>query len=525
MRYSFIYVPAAILFCVAAATSSDSGSVQQSIYPSVVLPRVFDPIATNKLETPIQIRCIFYINLAVWNAWSNYHPTAADIFGRTYFKRPSSEFTNSNKNIAILYSIFRMHQTNPNTCGGHSTMTEFRQIFYERGLNPDDRSMNMSTTIGIGNRAGYDTGRLMMADGWNSEGHLTMPQSQYRLPFQIFTEYEPKNSPWEIKYPFKWQPLLESNGKGFFFRQEHVTPQADRAMMFSFTKQELANRKTPSLYKNSSAIAGKERKDDLRHIKSLAVQTISTSARLNIRKRILAEFMDNKIKAFISDSNSSGVLSIASALRFDVLPKHLNWNMDDDIIYGIASSILSLDVTIIAWKEKRRNDNIRPTGQTMKYLFGDRRFRAWGGPGKRPVRIKAGNWQPYIRTMPHSEYPSGSACLCSSLVEHALIYTKGKNKLPFEVTIPKGSSQFHPGQMPPRDYKLTIPSLKSWSVLCSRSRLWAGVHFRPSLKAGSNLCRGAGRRAQDVVEALLSGKQTSTWQEWFPSDAPKFWED
>lgn len=403
-------------------------------------------------------------------------------------------------------------------------MGEFRKIFYERDLDPDNKSMNMSTPIGIGNREGYDTGRLMMVDGWNSKGHLTVPQSQYRLPFQDFTNYEPKNSPWELKYTFKWQPLLESNGRGFFFRQEHVTPQAGSAMMFSFTKEELVNRKTPLLYKNSSALAGEERNDDLHHIKALAVQTVSASARLNTRKRIIAEFMDNKIKSFISQSNPSGVLSIAAALRFVVLPKYLNWNMDDDIIYGMAVNLVSLDSTIIAWKEKRRNDNIRPTGQTMKYLFEGRRFRVWGGPGKPPVHIKAENWQPYIRTMPHSEYPSGSACLCSSLVEHALIYSKGKNKLPFEVTIPKGSSQFHPRKMPPRDFKLRIPSLKSWSVLCARSRIWAGVHFRPSLKAGSNLCRGAGRRAQDVVESLLSGKQTSTWQELLPANAPKFWE-
>lgn len=97
----------------------------------------------------------------------------------------------------------------------------------------------MATPIGIGNRNGRDIARLMAVDGWNSEGDASGTPSSYKQPFADVTGYAPKNSPWKISFPFRWQPFLENNGQGFFFRQEHIAPQAGKAIAFGLTPEQV----------------------------------------------------------------------------------------------------------------------------------------------------------------------------------------------------------------------------------------------------------------------------------------------
>ncbi|CAN0270974.1 unnamed protein product, partial [Scytosiphon promiscuus] len=37
---------------------------------------------------------------------------------------------------------------------------------------------------------------------------------------------------------------------------------------------------------------------------------------------------------------------------------------------------------------------------------------AYAGADQGVQTMKASEWEPFIRMMPHSEYPSGSACIC-----------------------------------------------------------------------------------------------------------------
>ena len=97
------------------------------------------------------------------------------------------------------------------------------------------------------------------------------------------------NTPWNIMYPFKWQPVLETNKLGFFFRQEHVVPQAGRAMMFSLSKKELQKRQAIPMYKNSTVVAGSEEPADIRKLRRFSREVFSKSARLSERQRVIAE--------------------------------------------------------------------------------------------------------------------------------------------------------------------------------------------------------------------------------------------
>lgn len=497
-------------------------------YSDILFPRVFDPQVTHTLETPIQIRAFNYLQIAGWNAWCNYLPKAADIFGRTKFKRPPSEHTLSNKNVALLFSMYRLFESSPPSFGGSGIREQFRRVIREQGFNPDDRCMDESTAVGLGNRMGFDTARLMNNDGWNQNGDLTGTQDLYKHPFDDYTGYTPRNPPWQIQFPFRWQPFRESDGRGFFFNQEHVIPQLRSALAFTLSPEEMKQKQVSSPYKRPSAQRGKELNGDLKMMKKHASEVFDISSKLTSEQRLLAEYFDNKVKGFNTKGfgmtnfqNTLGTFAIAPVFRFEVLAQHLNFSPDDNMIYGLAANLLTYDAVVLAWKEKVRHDAIRPSGRTMEMLFGNRKFKVWGGPGKGSVQTRAGEWEPYLRTMPHSEFPSASSCLCQALVEHALITTNGTNDLLYTVEIPKGSSVFYPGKVPERNTKIGIKKLTDWSHLCGESRLWAGVHFRPAVPAGRKLCTGLGRKAQNVVDDLLQGKPSGEFMKWLPKKVRK----
>ncbi len=93
--------------------------------------------------------------------------------------------------------------------------------------------------------------------------------------------------------------------------------------------------------------------------------------------------------------------------------------------------------------------------------------------------------------MPHGEFPSGSACLCSGGVA---IYAEMFNRdvtdtsLGIEVDF-SGSNSVEPE----RFESLTFPvqnyaNLKDYADECARSRFFGGMHFEFSLEPGSRMC-------------------------------------
>ena len=86
------------------------------------------------------------------NAWFDaivpYHPTARGVYSDIP-NRPDSERTDKNRNIAMLYASFHVY---------NSLMPQgklvWRDMLTDAGLEPDDKSSDLSSPIGIGNTAG-----------------------------------------------------------------------------------------------------------------------------------------------------------------------------------------------------------------------------------------------------------------------------------------------------------------------------------------------------------------------------------
>lgn len=100
-------------------------------------------------------------------------------------------------------------------------------VMQTSGLDPEDRSMDPSTPAGVGNLVGKAVIEEQAKDGYNSDG--TMGNTYNQRNFSDYTNFIPLNTAYELTNITKWQPLLETNGKGYFTIQTHVTPPAKYA--------------------------------------------------------------------------------------------------------------------------------------------------------------------------------------------------------------------------------------------------------------------------------------------------------
>ena len=86
--------------------------------------------------------------------------------------------------------------------------------------------------------------------------------------------------------------------------------------------------------------------------------------------------------------------------------------------------------------------------------------------------------------MPHSEYPSGSACVCEALAEYFKTYYGFDNvfepngpQIPLSLQFPAFSSTKEPQTTPGEDVTLQFFSWSEISERCGESRLNGGMHF------------------------------------------------
>ena len=88
--------------------------------------------------------------------------------------------------------------------------------------------------------------------------------------------------------------------------------------------------------------------------------------------------------------------------------------------------------------------------------------------------------------MPHSEYPSGSGCICLAVTQYIDKMLKQRYNItndfslalsfppPFITNFPAGSSSKEPGATPAEDLYITLSSLEEINYYCGVSRLWGG---------------------------------------------------
>ena len=422
-----------------------------------------------KYETPIQVWQVWRLDQTMWNCIAHYHPTALNAITKSDpVPRVAQKYhTSEARALCMIHAVNKLipdlEPLSKDIISGwlddlgldSSIMTDADATKLASDGNPSPRV--------IGSLVAAEVISDMQIDGWNYKGTKTADGEDCTANCRPFTDtygYAPKNNPWKVSNSTAWQPLIESNDIGFFFAQEHVTPHIGfHAKPVVLTREELNERKlSPPDYDYEIEVQAA-----IEHTVDLASDPYKTE---------MVKFLDNKI-------NLAGGLMKRLRAAY-------NLSLEAQVFYHYGYASAEHDVVLLSWKEKIRHDRIRPT--SLVQALGDTEIQSFAGTHK------AKDWVPLIRVMPHSEYPSGSGCICiaaAQYIDEFLLDQYGHDSM---------STTWEFEDIGP----VTFDSLTEVAHTCGESRLWGGMHFSKSVPDSYTLCDGVGKRGYtDLMKPLL----------------------
>eukprot|EP00172_Hildenbrandia_rubra_P002849 Plantae.Rhodophyta-Hildenbrandia_rubra.ctg403.p1 GENE.Plantae.Rhodophyta-Hildenbrandia_rubra.ctg403~~Plantae.Rhodophyta-Hildenbrandia_rubra.ctg403.p1 ORF type:complete len:501 (-),score=56.32 Plantae.Rhodophyta-Hildenbrandia_rubra.ctg403:451-1953(-) len=442
-----------------------------------------------EIETPIAIRYALIVSVVAYNAAAPCDRAALSFLGER--EALSQKMCADKEVIADLnvYSTLRSIELEfPEQAAAYA------QVMKDNGIDPTDRSIDKNTGVGFGNAAGIRVAEWFGQDGWNSLGDKS--RGNYAQPFEDFTNYKPVNSPnSQLEFSLDgWQPLTQTKHFGRFDSQVLVVPFLGSCDPLVLTDIQVQSKRAPPPYHdiNSTSLSRSDASNLDKHIAEL----FKIPAGLTKEQRVLARFWNNK---FIS----------VGGVAIGVLGKI---QVNDALIVArwVLGEMMALhDAIIIAWKEKRRFDAVRPP-TAIRDRYKGRKVRAYVPAKGKVMMVAAEDWEPLIPVQPHSEYPSASAIICGASFEHAkfirgeaLKQTNSTTAFPFTI-------RPIPGAVDSEGFtELSFRTFDEASESCGVSRLWASMHFSPSIPAGAALSKDTERLAYEHVRDLANGKVPS----------------
>ena len=360
----------------------------------------------------------------------------------------------------------------------------------------------------------------VMQDGWNALGDFTYDTETGQAVactancqhYKDTTGYYPRNHPTGkpelngTKYVVEgndmyWQPLVDNDGYGFFSAQEHVTPH------IGFTAQ-------TKLYDSVDDMPDAPAPNYDFYAESLqVVERVKETSGDAMKKQKIA-FYDNKLLV---------VNLIEAEAR-----KKFKYSFEEELLFIEGTSAGEHDATIMAWRAKVKHDLVRPT--TVIHRWGSDMLSTFGGDKSHdgPVDVAARDFHAFQRVMPHSEYPSGSSCICTAYAEFADAFTQDNyggtiSNIPFGAAGDGTGFGCDKAQDPSLFVSLgcndsfVIPDMPSLIKECGQSRLWAGFHFTAAVTEGEKMCAGIGVRAHEHVKTIRNGSNLG--QKYYEGDA------
>lgn len=439
------------------------------VVPGVV-PVIFDTMSPAGNDATLVLRVTTMLTHAWFDAIAPYHPSAVGVSSRLGRRRRG---TTRARNIAIL------HASRPVL---HSLFPDREETWSEL-LDPalsHTHARHDRDAARIGREAGEAVVADRVHDGMNQLGDAD-GRTHRPLPYSDTTGYVPINPPGELRDPSRWQPLTVADRLGIHRSQRFVTPQMSVTRPYSYAD--------PAEFVVPSP-TGSSWQSDPTAYRDQADRVLAVSAELSDEQKMTAELYDNKIfglgfsALFAAQSHA---LDVAGFVEYDFL-----------------TNLAAFDAAIAVWHHKRDFDAVRPA-TAIEFLYGDEHVTAWAGPGRGTATDLPGRyWQSYLPTADHPEYPSGSSALCHAHAETSRHYFGGDD-LDWTVPTAAGSSIIEPGVTPAVDLMLHFDTWSDLATACGDSRVWGGVHFEPSVTAGSDLGRAVGARASAFFDDHLAG--------------------
>eukprot|EP00656_Telonema_subtile_P055115 TRINITY_DN843_c0_g1_i2.p1 TRINITY_DN843_c0_g1~~TRINITY_DN843_c0_g1_i2.p1 ORF type:complete len:575 (+),score=126.58 TRINITY_DN843_c0_g1_i2:149-1873(+) len=448
-------------------------------------------------ETPIQFRLIQLANMALYSTAAAFHPTALDHFARVA-ESDARRRCAPDANDAVAVELNEVH--NDLTLAYSQYFTSSRlftaeQIAPLKTLLVDVWNVDVtkcdievdcddtSTAWGLGFQLSKEVATFAEHDGWNADGGLARQYN--KIPYQDFraTPYVPQNNPWVLSDKDKWQPLPEDK-LGFQFHQEHVVPhigETGRGIFMSDSEH--------------CALTA----DDPNYDYDVENQLVlDRGAALTDVQKAKIELFDGKVTSIVPLlAQYYARLSGPNVIdRFEFIKP-------DSVIISVL-----YEAVMVVWREKIRHDRVRPPSRIHEDLQGTN-VNSYAGANQGTQSFPAEQWEPYIRTMPHSEYPSASSCVCEAF-RTAMIALQTDDVAgnlggaPLVLPVEAGSSTVEENQ-PPAQIVLTFSSWSEIASQCAQSRLDGGMHYTASVPAGKQLCSSIGTKMVAAFAALEAG--------------------
>lgn len=393
---------------------------------------------------------------AIFDAWSRYDEKATPMFLRGVTRRPKSERTLANKEIAISYAAYRAMKEYY-----FADSSLLRKTMMELGLDPDNDSLDPESPVGIGNLAAKSVIEARLDDGSNQKGM-----------YADYTAYTPVNSPDELRDLKRWQPKYFSDGKGGKYAPGCLTPHWWKVKPLALDSAAQFRPGPPP------ELGSPQLEDEVKEV-------IYLQANLTHAEKALVEFMRD------------GPHSVQQAGHWLVFAQNVSvrdqHTLDQDVKMYFLIEMAAMDAFIACWDAKMFYDFARPYSLVHDY-YQYQVIRAWGGPGKGMTEIKGEEWRPYspetFLCPPFPSYVSGHSAVSAACAEALRRFT-GDDHFGEQVKLAPGA--LTEPEFIGDSVTLTFPTFTETANMAGFSRVLGGYHIQADNREGLALGRKVAR--------------------------------
>jgi hypothetical protein len=451
------------------------------------------------------VRGVNYGSLSMFDGWAKCNQTANSPFTGTIGKRSYPYAPNVcnayNKSVTAAYIFYRVFTFMEPYF--QESMSGLLQVF---GMDPSETSTDINTDYGLGNWIGYYIQNFTLYDGTNQDGGLSSqntPQTYNRQRYSDYTSHFPENTAYEFRDKNRWQPVLQQNvSSQRYYIQQYLMPHARYAWNPAIQSIKNFADNFPRPYAkyigNGNSHSAQQTAWNAQN-----AYMVNLSYYLDDYHKIEAELFDDKLRSVQT------VYNIVSTATPGYVSGQIPWTFDDKMVYLPMIDPPSYAGALGAWAVKYSVDSHRPRSG-IHFQYDGEPIQAWGGPYKGQVTILGNEWESYIETHSHSEYPSGTSCFCKAFAEANKFFFKNNSlSTPITYFSVKGSSKIEPGLTPQND--LTIGPYNTWDDLaekCGYSRAWAGIHYPSSIASALDNCGPLGLTTAEFVMGYINGTRT-----------------
>jgi hypothetical protein len=435
-----------------------------------------DAVSAGTLGPPMVARALAIVHTAMFDAWAAYDGVAVGTRLGGSLRRPAAERTLDNKRVAVSYAAYRaLVDLFP------AQVARFDARMAALGLDPANKSQDISTPAGIGNVSSAAVLAFRHFDGANQSGSL----GPSGLPYSDYTGYAPVNTPDVISDPNRWQPLRFVARNGATVVQTFLGAQWQHVVPFALASAGQFRPPPPKRFPD-----GLYRKQ--------AEDLIRMSAALGDREKCIAEYW------------ADGPNTVLPPGHWNLFAQYVSLRdgnrLDDDVqlFFLVANAVF--DAGIAAWDSKISYDSQRPI-TSIHFLKAGQKIRAWAGPGLGDRVIDGDAWRPYqptwFPTPPFAEYVSGHSAFSAAAAEILKRFT-GSDAYGASTTIDHGSLNVEPG-MPATPVTLSWATFSAAADEAGMSRRYGGIHFEDADVEGRKLGRKVGAVVWETGRRYIDG--------------------